>query len=87
MVFYLALLPNLVDLGQGRARRLSPSSCLVTQIVLATVFAGYIVLASRARRLFRSPPRACASSIAATGADDGRRGGGGRNTLKQRIKH
>jgi threonine/homoserine/homoserine lactone efflux protein len=54
MVFYLALLPNLVDLDAisllGYAELV-----LVTQLVLAAVFAAYIVLADRARTLFRSP--------------------------------
>jgi threonine/homoserine/homoserine lactone efflux protein len=53
MVFYIALLPNLVDLGRiglvGYAELV-----VVTQLVLATVFAAYILLASRARRLFTS---------------------------------
>jgi threonine/homoserine/homoserine lactone efflux protein len=53
MVFYLALVPNLVDLGA-----ISPLGyaelALVTQLVLAVVFAAYIALADRARLLFRS---------------------------------
>lgn len=54
VVFYLALLPSLVDLADlglaGYAELVA-----VTQIVLGTVFAGYIVLAVKARRLFTSP--------------------------------
>jgi threonine/homoserine/homoserine lactone efflux protein len=54
MVFYLALLPTLVDLARitvlGYAELVA-----VTLGVLATVFAGYILLASRARRLITSP--------------------------------
>jgi len=54
MVFYLALLPNLIDLASitplGYAELV-----LVTLIVCTIVDGGYIVLAARARRLFRSP--------------------------------
>jgi threonine/homoserine/homoserine lactone efflux protein len=54
IVFYLALLPNLVDLASlgavGFAELVS-----VTLGVLAFVFAGYVLLAARARRLFTSP--------------------------------
>lgn len=53
MVFYLALLPNLIDLGTvtmlGYAELVA-----VTLTVLGAVLGGYIVLAARARRLFRS---------------------------------
>ncbi|HYD98480.1 MAG TPA: LysE family translocator [Alphaproteobacteria bacterium] len=53
MVFYLALLPNLVDLS-----RLDPLGyaelVAATLGVLAVVFGGYILLAARARRLFTS---------------------------------
>ena len=54
MVFYLALLPALIDTARvtvvGYAELVA-----VTLGVLAIVFTGYIVLASRARRLFTSP--------------------------------
>lgn len=54
MIFYTALLPNLVDLD-----RVSVASfgelCLATLSVLALVFSGYIILAARARHLFTSP--------------------------------
>ncbi len=54
MVFYLALLPTIVDLTRitllGYAELVG-----ATLTVLAVVFAGYIGLASRARRLFTSP--------------------------------
>jgi threonine/homoserine/homoserine lactone efflux protein len=54
IVFYLALLPNLVDLASlgaiGFAELVG-----VTLGVLAFVFAGYVLLAARARRLFTSP--------------------------------
>jgi threonine/homoserine/homoserine lactone efflux protein len=54
MVFYLALLPTLLDLTRidvlGYAELVA-----ATLSVLALVFSGYILLAARARRLFRSP--------------------------------
>jgi threonine/homoserine/homoserine lactone efflux protein len=54
MVFYLALLPTLLDLErvtvQGYAELVA-----VTLGVLGVVFSGYIGLAARARRLFASP--------------------------------
>ncbi|HVL73191.1 MAG TPA: LysE family translocator [Beijerinckiaceae bacterium] len=54
MVFYLALLPSLLDLARvtvlGYAELVA-----VTLSVLAVVFAGYIGLAARARRLFTAP--------------------------------
>ena len=53
MIFYVALLPNLVDLPRvgmvGWAELVA-----VTLAVLAVVFGGYIALAARARRLFTS---------------------------------
>ena len=54
MVFYLALLPTILDLTRitvlGYAELVA-----ATLSVLALVFAGYIALAARARRLFTSP--------------------------------
>jgi threonine/homoserine/homoserine lactone efflux protein len=54
MIFYLALLPTLIDLARitvlGYAELVA-----VTLSVLGIVFAGYIGLAARARRLFTSP--------------------------------
>ena len=54
MVFYLALLPTLLDVAGvtviGYAELVA-----VTLGVLAVVFAGYVLLAARARRLFTSP--------------------------------
>jgi threonine/homoserine/homoserine lactone efflux protein len=54
MVFYLALLPTIIDLTRitllGYAELVG-----ATLTVLAVVFAAYIGLASRARRLFTSP--------------------------------
>jgi threonine/homoserine/homoserine lactone efflux protein len=54
MVFYLALLPNLVDLGRVTLLGYAELA-LATQVVLALVFGIYIVLAGRARRLLSSP--------------------------------
>lgn len=54
MVFYLALLPNLVDLGRVDALAFAELA-VVTLSVLAAVFSFYILLALRARRLISSP--------------------------------
>jgi threonine/homoserine/homoserine lactone efflux protein len=54
MVFYLALLPNLIDLAHVGLAGYAELA-VVAEAVLAVVFAGYILLAWRARRLFRSP--------------------------------
>lgn len=54
MVFYLALLPSLLDLGRIGLLGLAELAA-VTLAVLAVVFGAYMVLASRARRLFRTP--------------------------------
>ena len=66
MVFYLALLPALIDTARvtvvGYAELVA-----VTLGVLAIVFTGYVVLASRARRLFTSP-RALKAVNRGTGA-------------------
>lgn len=54
MVFYLALLPTIIDLT--RVTMLGYAELVAaTLMVLAVVLGGYIVLASRARRLFTSP--------------------------------
>jgi threonine/homoserine/homoserine lactone efflux protein len=54
MVFYLALLPTFLDLT--RITLLGFAELVVaTLAVLGVVFAGYIALAARARRLFTSP--------------------------------
>ncbi|MDJ1158857.1 LysE family translocator [Chelatococcus sp. SYSU_G07232] len=54
VVFYVALLPNILDLG-----RVTPLGyaelVVVTELVLALVFAGYMLLAERARSLVASP--------------------------------
>jgi threonine/homoserine/homoserine lactone efflux protein len=54
MVFYLALLPNLIDLG-GVTLLGYLELVGVTFWVLTVVDGGYILLAARARRLFQSP--------------------------------
>jgi len=53
MVFYLALLPNLLDLRASGAAGYAELVGVVLA-VLGTVFSGYILLAARARRLFTS---------------------------------
>lgn len=53
MVFYVALLPSLVDLGGIEAADYL-GLVLATLAVLAVVFGGYVALALRARRLLRS---------------------------------
>ncbi|WP_210496165.1 LysE family translocator [Microvirga antarctica] len=53
MVFYLALLPTLIDLTQLSALGYA-ELVAATMVVLTVVFAGYILLAVRARRLFTS---------------------------------
>lgn len=53
MVFYVALLPSLVDLGGIEAADYV-GLVLATLAVLAVVFGGYVALALRARRLLRS---------------------------------
>ena len=54
MVFYLALLPALVDVAGVTLVGWAELSA-VTLAVLGIVFAGYVLLAARARRLFTSP--------------------------------
>lgn len=54
MLFYIALLPNLLDLHQVGLVGLVELAA-VTLAILAVVFLGYIALAARARRLFGTP--------------------------------
>ena len=54
MVFYLALLPNIIDLQRVTILGWLELS-LVVLGVLAIVFGAYVVLAARTRRLFTSP--------------------------------
>lgn len=54
MVFYLALLPNIIDLATVTVWGWLELSVVVLG-VLAVVFGAYVVLAARTRRLFTSP--------------------------------
>jgi threonine/homoserine/homoserine lactone efflux protein len=54
MVFYLALLPTIIDLA-GITLLAWLELTLTMLLILAAIDLGYIVLAARARRLFRSP--------------------------------
>ena len=54
MVFYLALLPSIIDLQAVTVLGWLELS-LLTLSVLALVFGGYVLLAARTRRLFTSP--------------------------------
>ncbi len=71
MVFYTALLPNLIDLGHLSAGSFIELA-VTTELVLATVFASYILLAGRARTLLTSPramrllARTCGAIMAGT---------------------
>jgi threonine/homoserine/homoserine lactone efflux protein len=71
MVFYTALLPNLIDLGHLTAGSFIELA-VVTELVLAAVFTCYIVLAGRARALLSSPramrllARSCGTIMAGT---------------------
>lgn len=71
MVFYLALLPTLIDLRQVTLLGWAELSA-VTALVLALVFSAYVLLALRARALFAAPERLArinrASALAMAGA-------------------
>lgn len=54
MIFYLALLPNLIDLGGVTALGYT-ELVAITFCVLTVVDGGYVLLATRARRLITSP--------------------------------
>jgi threonine/homoserine/homoserine lactone efflux protein len=54
MVFYLALLPSLIDVARVTVAGYA-ALVVATLSVLAVVFGAYVVLAARARRLFTSP--------------------------------
>lgn len=54
IVFYLALLPTFLDLARITVLGYVELA-LATMLVLSVVFGGYILLATRARRLFTSP--------------------------------
>jgi threonine/homoserine/homoserine lactone efflux protein len=54
MAFYLALLPNIIDLAAVTPFAYA-ELVVVTLVVVTAVDGGYVLLASRARRLLRSP--------------------------------
>ncbi len=54
MVFYLALLPNIIDLTRISVLGFA-QLVIVTLLVVAFVDGSYVLMASRARRLLRSP--------------------------------
>jgi threonine/homoserine/homoserine lactone efflux protein len=54
MVFYLALLPNLVDLTTMTVLGFAQLAAIIL-VVLFVVFSGYVIVAARARRVFTSP--------------------------------
>jgi threonine/homoserine/homoserine lactone efflux protein len=54
MLFYMALLPTLIDVQDAGAAGFGQLSAVVT-LVYGAVLAGYVMLAARARRLFSSP--------------------------------
>jgi len=54
MIFYLALLPNLIDLAAIGALGYA-ELVVVTLVVLAIVDGAYVLMAARVRRLFTSP--------------------------------
>lgn len=66
MVFYLALLPSLIDMRAIDMLAYLELVAIVTA-VLAVVFGGWIALAARARRLFRSPRAVRRANRAAAG--------------------
>lgn len=71
MVFYLALLPTLIDL-RGMTLLGWAELSAVTALVLGLVFSAYVLLALRARTLFAAPERLArlnrASALAMAGA-------------------
>jgi threonine/homoserine/homoserine lactone efflux protein len=54
MLFYLALMPTLIDLTRLTAADMAELAAIVATVVSA-VLAGYVVLATHARRMFTSP--------------------------------
>jgi threonine/homoserine/homoserine lactone efflux protein len=54
MMFYLALLPNILDLRQVHAFAFAELAGVIV-VILAAVFSGYVLVAARVRRLFSSP--------------------------------
>jgi threonine/homoserine/homoserine lactone efflux protein len=54
MMFYLALLPNILDLASVHAFAFAELAAVIVAILTA-VFSGYVLVAARIRRLFASP--------------------------------
>ncbi len=54
MLFYLALMPTLIDLTQLTFVDMAELAAIVA-LVVSVVLAGYVLLASQARRMFTSP--------------------------------
>jgi threonine/homoserine/homoserine lactone efflux protein len=54
MLFYLALMPTLIDLTRLTVTDMAELAAIVA-VVVSVVLAGYVVLASQARRMFTSP--------------------------------
>ena len=54
MLFYLALLPTLIDLTQLTLTDMAELAAIVA-LVVSVVLTGYVMLAAQARRLFTSP--------------------------------
>jgi threonine/homoserine/homoserine lactone efflux protein len=54
MLFYLALLPTLIDLTQLTLADMAELAAIVA-LVVSLVLTGYVLLAAQARRLFTSP--------------------------------
>ena len=54
MLFYLALMPTLIDLTQLTFMDMAELAAIVA-LVVSVVLAGYVLLASQARRMFTSP--------------------------------
>ena len=54
MLFYLALMPTLIDLTQLTFVDMAELAGIVA-VVVSVVLAGYVLLASQARRMFTSP--------------------------------
>ncbi len=54
MLFYLALMPTVIDLASLTATDMVELAAIVA-LVVSVVLAGYVLLASQARRMFTSP--------------------------------
>lgn len=54
MLFYLALMPTVIDLASLTASDMIELAAIVA-LVVSVVLAGYVLLASQARRMFTSP--------------------------------